>query len=326
MTRPWWRLGRALFGVMLGASVAGCIDTVFRAPVDSKIRTQVLSELPTEYVYGYSPDDGGTEFIQEIDRYHGRIDRLDTQDVWNTIAPNTDELLLAEFLERIRMTSLPDGQIDYVIVLTPEITEEVAKGWWGQKQSLSAIVIPLAETSPPQEIRSSVHIGMTMVLPPIFMVESWPKEKSGERWVALGRSVGAMLAATHSDMSSRIVVVWTVKASQLKWMMVEDAKTAINEERWEAAYRLLEDGFTSKDYQLRFHARELVAENPKIMDGGKRSFSEDSFRETIRDFGSEAATIEWTRLLSYKSVASDESWNEAWQNFQKIFPAFQPPN
>ena len=55
------------------------------------------------------------------------------------------------------------------------------------------------------------------------------------------------------------------------------------------------------------------------MIGAKESFSEQSMNETLATLGDAAFNLEKKRLSIYKTVARPDAYEEAEQNFQRVF-------
>jgi len=55
------------------------------------------------------------------------------------------------------------------------------------------------------------------------------------------------------------------------------------------------------------------------MGGAKESFSEQSFRETLSSHGDSAYVLGKLRLSIYKTVASPDAYEDAMQNFVRVF-------
>jgi hypothetical protein len=101
--------------------------------------------------------------------------------------------------------------------------------------------------------------------------------------------------------------------------LLDYSEDAIKRQDWEAAYRLLEDGLVSSDAVIKSKSHQLLKQYPEIMNGAKESFSELSFRETQSSHGDAAFKLEEQRLAIYRTVASQQDYADAEQNFARVF-------
>ena len=101
---------------------------------------------------------------------------------------------------------------------------------------------------------------------------------------------------------------------------MEAAHEAIKQERWEAAYRLLEDYLVSDNEPERMEAFTLIEKHPEIKSAAFKTFSKKSMAETYRVHDDQAWRIEQDRLEKYLlSIATKEQYQKALNNFHHTF-------
>lgn len=98
---------------------------------------------------------------------------------------------------------------------------------------------------------------------------------------------------------------------------LQKSEVAIDEEKWEVAYRFLEDGLTSPIVETKEKAISLYKNNPKLRVAAAQTFSKESLQKTIFEYGfSTGVAIERNRLRMYSVVASDAEIKLAIDNLQ----------
>jgi len=97
------------------------------------------------------------------------------------------------------------------------------------------------------------------------------------------------------------------------------ARDAVEQGDWEAAYRLIEDYLLSEIAEVREGTQEFVKEHPKILQSAKKTFTVDSYTNTLSDHGDHAFEIEKERLAAYKAIASEKDYEEAEKSFHHFF-------
>jgi len=88
-----------------------------------------------------------------------------------------------------------------------------------------------------------------------------------------------------------------------------------------AAYRLLEDYLGSEDKELRAWSLKLFVDYPQLKQAALDTFSIQSLEETFSGHGERAKAIEQTRLELYRSIATEQEYQQARENFEKVFPS-----
>jgi len=138
----------------------------------------------------------------------------------------------------------------------------------------------------------------TSFLPP-FIVNT--RTRVWARWPLLSESV--------SDTLMRI-----------KSPFLEHATEAAERGDMDAAYRLLEDYLGSQDKELKALSLQLLKDYPQIKPAALDTFSIQSLEETLLDHGEKAKAIEQARLEEYRSIATKLEYQQARENFEKVFP------
>ncbi|MGB5642745.1 MAG: hypothetical protein WBO16_06625, partial [Gammaproteobacteria bacterium] len=87
-----------------------------------------------------------------------------------------------------------------------------------------------------------------------------------------------------------------------------------------AAYRLLEDYLGSQDKELKELSLQLLKDYPQIKPAALYTFSIESLEETLSEHGEKAKAIEQARLEKYRSIATKLEYQQARENFEKVFP------
>lgn len=138
----------------------------------------------------------------------------------------------------------------------------------------------------------------TSYLPP-FIVNTLTREWA--RWPLLSESV--------SDTLMRI-----------KSPFLEYAMEAAERGDMDAAYRLLEDYLGSDDKEFRALSLQFFTKYPQVKPEAFGTFSIQSLEETLAAHGERAKAIEQSRLEIYKTIATEEEYRQARENFEKVFP------
>ena len=87
-----------------------------------------------------------------------------------------------------------------------------------------------------------------------------------------------------------------------------------------AAYRLLEDHLSSQDKELKALSMQVLEDYPQIKTAAPGTFSIPSLEETLNDHGEIAKAIEQSRLEMYRSIANEQEYQQARENFETVFP------
>ena len=108
--------------------------------------------------------------------------------------------------------------------------------------------------------------------------------------------------------------------TQFKEPFVKPATEAAERGDMDAAYRLLEDYLGSQDKELKALSLQLLEDYPQIKPAALNTFSIQSLKETLSDHGEKAKAIEQARLDMYRSIATEQEFQQARDNFDKVFP------
>lgn len=147
--------------------------------------------------------------------------------------------------------------------------------------------------------------GAALIATCLFIMNSW-----------YGPYPGWVFKSLHYPLDP---IVITPGPTRSNWDLLSYSENAINRQDWEAAYRLLEDGLVHTDETLRVNSHELLVRHPKILDGAKESFSEQSIRKTLTVHADSANELEEKRLAIYKTVATPADYADAERNFLRVF-------
>lgn len=104
----------------------------------------------------------------------------------------------------------------------------------------------------------------------------------------------------------------------------ESVKTAIKEQRYEAAYRLSEP-LIDKRRVDREENIALIKSNPNVMSAAKNTFTEASLRQTLEEWSGDkmrVARLELSRIEKYENVADESDVHFAKAEFEKVFPGY----
>lgn len=106
----------------------------------------------------------------------------------------------------------------------------------------------------------------------------------------------------------------------IKAPLLEDAVQAAERGDMGAAYRLLEDYLALEDSELRAQLQRLFVDYPQLKPAALDTFSIQSLEATLSDHGDRAKAIEQTRLELYRTIATEQEYKQASENFEKVFP------
>jgi len=107
---------------------------------------------------------------------------------------------------------------------------------------------------------------------------------------------------------------------QFKAPFIKPATEAAERGDMGAAYRLLEDYLGSQDNELKALSLQLLKDYPQIKPAALNTFSIQSLKETLLDHGDKAKAIEQARLEMYRSIATEQEYQQARENFEMVFP------
>lgn len=107
---------------------------------------------------------------------------------------------------------------------------------------------------------------------------------------------------------------------QFKAPLLKPATEAAERGDMDAAYRLLEDYLGSQDKELKALSLQLLKDYPQIKPAALYTFSIESLEETLSEHGEKAKAIEQARLEKYRSIATKLEYQQARENFEKVFP------
>lgn len=110
------------------------------------------------------------------------------------------------------------------------------------------------------------------------------------------------------------------KYKSLNEPFVRSATEAAERADMGAAYRLLEGYLGSQDNELKAFSLQLLKKYPQIKPAALNTFSIQSLKETLLDHGDKAKAIEQARLEMYRSIATEREYQQARENFEKVFP------
>lgn len=117
-----------------------------------------------------------------------------------------------------------------------------------------------------------------------------------------------VLAALSSLLLAACVSV--TPSSLLTYM--EKAEKAIAEQKWEVAYRFLEDGLLSENQESRAKAVSLYRAHPQVRIAAAQTFTKASLAKTLNNHGvPSGVAIERHRLRQYATVATEEELKTA---------------
>ena len=101
--------------------------------------------------------------------------------------------------------------------------------------------------------------------------------------------------------------------------LLENAVQAAERGDMDAAYRLLEDYLGLEDSELRARLLQLFVDYPQLKPAALDTFSIQSLEETLSAHGDRAKAIEQTRLELYRTIATEQEYKQASENFEKVF-------
>ena len=102
--------------------------------------------------------------------------------------------------------------------------------------------------------------------------------------------------------------------------LLANAMEAAKRGDMDAAYRLLEDYLGVEDSELRARLQRFFDDYPQLKPAALATFSIQSLEETLSAHGDRAKEIEQTRLELYRTIATEQEYKQASENFEKVFP------
>ena len=82
---------------------------------------------------------------------------------------------------------------------------------------------------------------------------------------------------------------------------------------------MIEDGLISEHEEVRVKSRHFIDQNTQLYEGARSSFTFESLKESLRNYGESARELENRRLSIYKTIVSGEGYSEARESYVKVF-------